>query len=295
MNLPIIQHRRAWYVVSALIVATGIAGLIMFGLRVGIDFRGGTFMSIVWEGERPTNDAVTRVFADVGISGVVVQAVGEKETIVRSPVIDELKHREIATHLEKEGKYREDRFETIGPSISAELQRKSLWSIVLVLIAILLYVAWSFRGASHMVSSWRYSIITIVILFHDVFIPIGLFAFLGKYIGAEINADFVVALLTILGYSVNDVIVVFDRIRENITRMKGATFQNIVRASINETFARNVNTSLTVFFALLAIYLFGGATTQLFALALMSGVIASLYSSTFIASPLLVSWHEKKV
>lgn len=185
----------------------------------------------------------------------------------------------------------ERRFESIGPTIGKELKQKALYAIIVVLIAIVAYIAWAFRKVSKPITSWRYGVIAIITLIHDVLIVIGIYVFLGKFLGIEVNTPFVAALLTILGYSVNDTIVVFDRIRENLPRREGE-FSEIINFSVNETITRSINTSLTTFLVLLAIFFFGGSTIQFFVLALICGVVVGTYSSIFIASPLLVVWEN---
>lgn len=188
----------------------------------------------------------------------------------------------------------EDRFESVGPVIGSELKDKSIKAILIVLISIVLYIAWTFRKVSRPVSSWKYGLIALVALFHDIIITIGIFSILGHFYGVEVGMPFVVALLTILGYSVNDTIVVFDRTRENLLHSAWDNFEEIVNRSVNETLMRSLNTSLTTLIVLLAVYFFGGATIQYFILALIIGIIAGTYSSIFIASPLLVSLAKLK-
>ncbi len=186
----------------------------------------------------------------------------------------------------------EKRFESVGPVIGQELRSRSLWAIVVVLLMIILYIAYAFRKVSRPVASWRYGLAAIIALIHDVTIPAGFFAVLGHYLGVEVGLLFVTALLTILGFSVHDTIVVFDRIRENLRKGVAGDFENTVEVSINQTISRSINTSLTVILTLLAVYLFGGETTKYFALTLIIGVFFGTYSSIFIASPLLVSWER---
>jgi preprotein translocase subunit SecF len=293
MRLPIIKLRWLWYSISLCIVGVGIVSVAAFGLRVGIDFQGGTLMSVTWEGERPSVSSVEEIFHSAGIENVVIQPVAEQEHIYRFLLIDEDIHRSLSSALAERGEIREDRYEMVGPAIGKELQKKSMWSIILVILAVTAYVAWVFRHVSRPVSSWKYGVITIIALIHDVFLPIGLFAILGHFFNVEITSAFVVALLTTLGYSVNDTIVVFDRTRENITKIgTQTTFEDVVNTSVNQTLARSINTSLTTLLVLTAVFLYGGASIQYFALALMAGVVAGTYSSIFLASPLLVSWYN---
>ncbi len=183
------------------------------------------------------------------------------------------------------------RFDSIGASVGQELRAKSFKAMLYAVIAIILYVAWAFRKVSRPVKSWKYGIVAIIALLHDISITIGVFVFLGHFLGTEINTPFIAALLTVFGYSVNDTIVVFDRIRENLHHYH-ENFEETVNDSINETFVRSLNTSLTTIIALLAVYFFGGASIKDFALALIVGLIAGTYSSIFIACPLLVTWHK---
>jgi len=185
------------------------------------------------------------------------------------------------------------RYDSVGPSIGEELKRKSLYAIIVVLIAIVLYIAWTFRKVSMPVASWKYGLTSIIALFHDVMIVLGIFAVLGKFFDIEINAAFIAAILTVLGYSVNDTIVVFDRIRENLPRSE-EDFEGTINTSVNQTLTRSINTSLTTLLVLLSILFFGGGTIRDFVLALSIGVFIGTYSSIFLASPLLVVWERLK-
>ena len=186
-------------------------------------------------------------------------------------------------------------FQSISPSVGASLLQNSLIAIVLVLIGISLYIAFAFRKASRPISSWKYGWITLLTLFHDVSIPAGLLAILGHFQGVQINSDSIVALLVVMGFSVHDTIVVFDRIRENVLNQRGKMpFAQIVNESVNQTMARSINTSLTLILVLLALYFMGPADLKYFVLTLLVGVITGIYSSIFIASPLLVAISPKE-
>ena len=192
-------------------------------------------------------------------------------------------------------------FSSIGPVLGAEAARKSLVSIALVLLCIVLFVTFAFRHVSKPVASWKYGLITVFALLHDVFVPVGVFAFLGHFQGVEVDTLFVTALLVVLGFSVHDTIVVFDRVRENLRvahdQNEKKPFENIVGESINQTFVRSINTSLTTLLALVVLFIFGGEATHMFSLALIIGIAAGTYSSIFIGSPLLVtveSWRSSK-
>ena len=190
------------------------------------------------------------------------------------------------------GALEEARFDSIGPVIGQELKNKSATALALVLIMIVVYVAWSFRGVGHVISSWKYGALTVIAGLHDIIIPLGVFAILGQTSGVQIGTSFVAALLTILGYSVNDTIVVLDRVRENLFHQEVKSLGEVVEMSIRQTLARSVNTTLTTLLALVAVYIFGGESTKFFALALLIGIAVGAYSSIFIAAPLLVSWEK---
>ena len=210
---------------------------------------------------------------------------------------DEATHQNIVKILAAEAEknkiqFEERRFSSIGPTIGAELKQKSIKAIIIVLLGISLYIAWAFRKVSQPISSWRYGVVTLIALFHDLIIPIGLFVYLGRFYGVEVGANFIVALLVILGFSVHDTIVVFDRIRENLKRYSQLSFMPLVSQSIRETIIRSLNTSLTVLLTLAALYVFGGESLKYFVLALMVGIFSGTYSSIFIAAPLLVTWFN---
>lgn len=187
---------------------------------------------------------------------------------------------------------REERIETVGPSISSNLRERT-WKIgLLVIIAIILYVAYAFRKVSKQVSSWKFGVTAVIALIHDVMITIGVFVLLGHYLGVEVNIPFVVALLTILGYSVNDTIVVFDRIRENLIKIGYSKFELVVNKGVSDTILRSINTCFTTLLVLVALFFFGGDTIKYFALALIVGISFGTYSSIFLASPILFVWER---
>ncbi len=292
----IVKHRKIWFIFSGLLVIASIIALLLWQFNFGIDFKGGSLTEIEWV-ERPSNQEVQDVLASLELGDINIKATGEKGMILRLKDIDEPTHQQILNILkEKLGDLEERRFESIGPAIGAELKKKAFWSISLALIAILIFVAWAFRKVSFPIKSYRYGIIAVIALFHDVLIVMGVFSFLGRFYGVEIGVPFVAALLTVLGYSVNDSIVVFDRIRENLLsyKTKDEEFSKTVGQSLKQTITRSVNTSLTTLFVLFAIFFFGGASIKFFALALILGIALGTYSSIFIASPLLVAWERRR-
>ncbi|MFA6603485.1 MAG: protein translocase subunit SecF [Patescibacteria group bacterium] len=294
MRLPIIKYRNVWFTISVLLVIGSIAALLLFPLRYGIDFTGGSMMEVEFTAQIPQVSAISGLLNEAGYKDIVIQPLGEKGMIIRLPGVDEPTHQQILVAMkEKLGGLVEHRFESVGPTVGNELRKNAVWSLTLVLLGICSYIAFAFRKVSKPVASWKYGIITLIpAIFHDVLLPIGVFAVVGHYFMAEINSAFIAALLTILGFSVHDTIVVFDRIRENLLKTNG-TFEEIVERSVNETLARSINTSLTIFFPLLSIFLFGGETLKWFSMVLIIGLIAGTYSSVFLCAPLLVVMQKK--
>ncbi len=294
MHLPIIKNRNLWFSVSGVLVAAAIVVLFTCPLKFGIDFTGGSLSEIEFAGTRPAPSEVSAELAAHGVNESVAQTIGDKEMIVRTKTLDETKHQEVRQALDKKfGGVTEHRFESVGPTVGDELRKKAVWSISLVLIAIALYVAYAFRKVSRPVASWKYGLATLIVgVLHDVLLPLAAFALLGKFVNAEINSSFVAAILTVLGFSVHDTIVVFDRIRENLLKTSGS-FEDIVERSVNETISRSINTSLTAVFPLVAIFFWGGESLHYFAFTLIIGLIAGTYSSIFLASPMLVAMQKK--
>lgn len=293
--INIIGYKKFWLAIAATLVLASVVFICIWGLKFGIDFTGGSLLELRFSAERPPVSEMASNLASTGIENTNIQPVGGNGMILRFKAVDEVKHQEMLKFLkEKFSGLEEQRFESIGPTIGKELRTKALYSVIIVLIAIILYIAWAFRRVSKPVTSWKYGVIAIIALLHDVLIPVGIFAILGKFMGIEINSAFVAAILTILGYSVNDTIVVFDRVRENLIKAGGdyRDFDNIVNKSINETFARSINTTLTTLLALIAVFFWGGETVKYFSLALIIGIGLGAYSSIFIASPLLVVFKD---
>lgn len=298
--MQVIKYRVIWFIVSGVLIVSSIASLFVWGLKFGIDFTGGAIQEISWKVDRPEAAAIAAVFKEQGIDDAVIQNSGTDETLLRFKDVDETTHAKILTALENKfatkdltgAKVLEEKsFSSIGPTIGNELKTKSIYAVFMVLAAIILYIAWAFRRVSRPVASWKYGLAAVVALMHDVFIPIGFFSVLGHFLGYEIDILFVTALLTVLGFSVHDTIVVFDRIRENLLKRDGQ-FDEIVNYSVNQTFTRSINTSLTVMVVLLAVFFFGGASVRNFVLTLIIGVFFGTYSSIFIASPILVEWQK---
>jgi len=300
----IIKYKKIFISISIALVFLSFVSMFVFGLEVGIDFKGGALTEVVYTTERPTQAELEQPLSSLGFGAIVLQPTGEKGYIVKSKNLDESEHKLLLQALQgstKEGEntMNEVSFNSIGPSVGRELTRKAIVAIILVSIAIILFIAFAFRKVSKPVSSWRYGLIAIVTLLHDVVMPAGLFALLSHFYGAELDTLFVVAILTILGLSVSDTIVIFDRIRENLkseNRVAGKDFSHIVGESIEQSYVRSISTSMTVILVLVALFFFGPVTTKYFALMLITGMFFGTYSSIFLASPLLVfveEWQAK--
>ncbi len=295
--LPLVSYRRLWYTLSSVVFTVSIAGILLFGLKLGIDFTGGTMMEISFATRVPSNEEILKVVLPFDLGPVTMQPLGDRSKVLRFKPVEESERAKIFQAIvqnfdpEKKGTVNLERTEAIGPVLGAELKGKTFEALVFAILAILLYITYVFRKASRPVKSWKYGVAAIVALIHDVTIPVGLFAYLGRFQAVEVDSSIVTALLTVLGFSVHDTIVVFDRIRERLQSSK-ENFATVVNQSINQTIVRSINTSLTAFLALLSVYLFGGTSTQNFVLAMMVGIVVGTYSSIFIASPLLVSWHQ---
>lgn len=297
--MNIIKYSRVWFGFSALLVTASAIALLTFGLPLGIDFTGGTLMELTFEDTQINNQAVQQklINANLDIGEPSVLATGnEGSFIIKIKNISEDVHNELKFFLKKElGEFTETRFTTIGPTVGATLKDRASVAITLAIIGIILFVAYSFRKIPRRLSSWKFGAIAIVALCHDVFITVGIFAVLSKYMGFEVNILFITALLTILGYSVNDTIVIFDRIRENLKKWrKDETFGDVANKSLVESIPRSINTSLSTLFTLSALYFLGGESIQFFVLVLIIGTVIGTYSSIFLASPLLVAWQKRK-
>ncbi|NCN25640.1 protein translocase subunit SecF [Candidatus Falkowbacteria bacterium CG10_big_fil_rev_8_21_14_0_10_37_14] len=293
--LRIIQKRKIWYSISAVLVGLSIVAYIAWGLNLSIDFTGGSLLEVSFSKTVPAVGEVQTELVKLDVKSLSVQPAGDNSLVLRFQNTDEAKHQEIVTKLTDlagtDSTVEELRFEAVGPSIGKELANNARTSIIIVILSIIAYVAWAFRHVSRPVASWKYGLAAVIALVHDVIIVIGVFSVLGHFYGIEVNSAFVAALLTVLGYSVNDTIVVFDRVRERLPKST-ENFEGTINTSLNQTIVRSINTSLTVLFALLAIIIYGGESIRYFALALFIGIFFGTYSSIFLASPLLL-WFEK--
>lgn len=292
--LKILSYYKYLFALSGIVLIFGIGSTLLYGLRLGIDFRGGSITEL-----RFLNDydpaKVKEVLNARRVPGFQLQSVGQNGLIIKTESIDKDKHDAILAELKnKIGDYEEKRFDSIGPVVGRELKQKAVYQLLLVSLGIILYIAYAFRKVARPLSAWRFGVAAIVALLHDLLVVLGIFSLLGHYLGVELDSLFVTAMLTVLGFSVHDTIVVFDRIRENIKLYAGQSIDFVINHSIAQTLVRSLNTSLTVLFVLLALLLFGGETIKYFILALFIGVITGTYSSIFVASPILVLWQRWK-
>ncbi|HUC20997.1 MAG TPA: protein translocase subunit SecF, partial [Candidatus Polarisedimenticolaceae bacterium] len=264
---------------------------VVYGLRLGIEFKGGQKLEVRGG---ISQDEVRSQTGSLGLKDVSVITSGAN-TVIRyrddaKPKVQQSNHQVLSKDLAAKG-HPEISFETVGPSVSRDITRNAIISVALASLAIVLYIAFAFRNIPPPMTSWQFGVVAIVAMLHDALLLVGLFSILGVIAGVEIDSLFITAVLTVIGFSVHDTIVVFDRIRENLRRERG-TFEAIVNTSILETLARSLNTSLTVLLALLALYLLGGESIKLFILALLVGIASGTYSSILTASPLLVTWYN---
>lgn len=294
-NFKIIQKKNIWLSIAGILFVVFAAALLVWGFKYGIDFTGGSLLEVSFTGERPAVNQIEASLADLKLSSLTVQPIGNQDMMLKFQETSEETHQSVLTRLsalsEQAGAVEELRFESVGPSIGAELKAKSLWAIFFALIAMLIYITYAFRKVSKPVASWKYGLSAIIAMFHDAVITMGVFAALGHFYGVEINTPFVAAVLTVLGYSIHDTIVVFDRVRENLPK-SDLDFEGTVNMSLNQTLVRSLNTSLTVLLVLLSIIIFGGTSIRTFALALAIGIFIGTYSSIFVASPFLVIWEK---
>ena len=297
----IVQHKNFFFILSGLLVAFSFFSMIAFRpWNFGIEFKGGSILEIGYPTGRPTQEELNKKLATLHWVAPSVQETGADAYLIRTKDLTEVERQELISVVSDNGtiKIEERRFNSVGPTIGAELRNKAGWAIVCVIFAIVLYIAFAFRYVSQPISSWVYGLVAVVALIHDVIIPAGFYIAMGHYHpDFQIDVLFVTAVLTILGFSVHDTIVVFDRTRENLKLRTWKEFDVTVGHSVEQTFVRSVNTSLTVLLVILALYFVGGETTKNFALTLAVGITAGTYSSIFLASPLLVAiedWQRKR-
>jgi preprotein translocase subunit SecF len=294
----IIRYRAVFYTISAILVLGSILAISLWGLNLSIDFKGGTLLEVGYANSAPSQATIQSDIAPLGIPASVVPSGQNSYNIRTATLTDAQKSAVLAaiapgtsTNMQIIGE------NSIGPVLGSEAAKKSIVAIILVIAAIIIFIAWAFRKVSAPVSSWKYGVVAVIDLIHNIIIPTGVFAILGHFYGYEVDTLFVTALLVILGFSVHDTIVVFDRVRENLRNAPNSQpFADTIGTSINQTFVRSINTSLTTLFALAVLYFVGGVPTAHFSLALIIGIAAGTYASICLGSPLLVTiekWQKK--
>ncbi len=316
--IDLVKYKWIPFLFSGILFTASVILLIVYGLKPGIDFTGGSLVEVSFAHTRPSVAAVETSLTPLHLGTVVVQPTGDSNMVLRLRYISPEEHEQILSALRTSFSSAsssapakpvgtqsasstvggaapdvlEQRIETIGPAISSTLRSRTLGAAIAVIVAIIAFISYAFRKVAKPVPSWRYGVAAVVALIHDVTITAGFFALLGHFYGVEVDIPFVVALLTVFGYSVNDTIVVFDRIRENLLRHRGESFLTMVNVGVSQTYVRSINTSFTVILVLLAMFLFGGASIHYFVLALLVGIFFGTYSSIFVASALLAAWQE---
>lgn len=298
MNIK--NNHSVLFILPAFFTTLAVGALIVWGLKPGIDLAGGSMLQVSYD-ERPVVEDVHTKLLELSYGEIRIQPSNDKDFILRQKELTDEEKKKLMEILATFGTVREVQFNSVGPTIGEEIVRKSWWAIALVSLSIIAFIAFAFRHVSKPIASWKYGVVAIITLLHDILIPTGLFAYLGYARGAEIGVFFIVAILTTLGISINDTIVIFDRIRENLRlneeRKTVETFGDLVWKSIFQTMARSINTSLTVIIMLVALFILGPDSTKDFSLTLIIGMVAGTYSSIFLASPLLVQiekWQSKQ-
>ena len=292
--LNIIGKKNLYFLISLLVIIPGLISLFFWGLKLSIEFTGGSRMTLVFpqKVEQRTVEQIRNTLEEEQIEVGTVQP-SDNTAIIRTGPLNQEQNKTVITTLRDEvGEFEQESFETIGPTIGKETTQKAFYSLAIASVLIVLYIAFSFRKVPRPASSWRFGITAIIAVLHDVLLVLGLFSLLGHFYGVEIDSLFITALLTVIGFSVHDTIVVFDRIRENLLKVGGLSFADIANLSILQTLTRSLNTSFTTMLVLFTLLLFGGESIRWFILALLVGVASGTYSSIFNAAPLLVAWQE---
>jgi len=288
--MDIIGRRKIWYSISAILIIPGIVALFLWGLNFGIDFKGGALLQVQY-GQTKSVDEVKNGLKDLNLGNLVITTTNNNGFLIRSEQVTPDQHAKITEALNKVGENKETSFQSVGPTVSRDIEKKAIYSIIFASLAIIFYIAYAFRRLPKPASSWRFGVCAVIALIHDLAFVIGLFAILGHFLGYEIDSLFITALLTIMGFSVHDTIVVFDRVRENLRKHPSNPFENNINTSIVQTLNRSLNTSLTVLIVLASLYFLGGLTLHHFVLALLVGIAIGTYSSIFNAAALLVTWQ----
>jgi preprotein translocase subunit SecF len=291
--MNIVKHRYLYFAISLVVIIPGIIALLIWGFPLAIDFTGGSLLDVTFSGQAPEPSQILTVYDQFGLGDSQVQSSGAQEVIIRSKDMTEDQKTQIVNAMQQ--KFNQtitvQRFDTVGPSVGREVATRAAGAVGLAAIGIMAYITYAFRGVPH---AFRYGVAAIIAMLHDVAVVVGVEAILGHFLGWEVDSLFLTALLTVIGFSVHDTIVVFDRIRENSNIYRRLPYETVVNHSVVQTLDRSINTQLTVMFTLLALVLFGGVTIRHFVVTLLVGVFSGTYSSIFNASPILVVWENRE-
>jgi preprotein translocase subunit SecF len=290
----IVNNRKFFFILSAVLVLASVFSIWKYGFNLGIDFKGGSVLEVSYGENRPAKETISTELEKVGLGNFILTPSGDRNYILKTRELSATEKVIVMSAFQGDTTNiaKEEKFSSIGPVVGSQMKNKAMVAISIVLVCILLFITFVFRKVSKPVASWKYAVVTIVALLHDVVIPTGFFVAWNHFTGGEIDLLFVTALLAILGYSVHDTIVVFDRVRESLKDGVKGSFDSVVGDSLMKTMSRSINTSLTTFLSLAALYFIGGETTKDFALLLLVGIVVGTYSSIFVASPLLVTLEK---
>jgi preprotein translocase subunit SecF len=291
--MNIIKHRYLYFLISLLVIIPGVIALFIWGLPLGIDFTGGSLLEVRFEGTRPSSSLVQETYAEFGVDEALIQPLGDNAFSIRTRAIDDATKGKIVAALEEKAGVPVTvlQFSQVSPAVGAEVATRAMGAVALAALFILGYITYAFRGVQH---AARYGVAAILAMLHDVLVVVGMEAILGHFLGWEADALFLTALLTVIGFSVHDSIVVFDRVRENSHIYRRLDYETLVNHSIVQTLDRSINTQLTVLFTLFALALFGGESIRHFVVILLVGIFSGTYSSIFNAAPILVVWENRE-
>lgn len=292
--LDVIGKKNLYFLISLLVIIPGIISLFIYGLRLSIEFTGGSRLTLVYPKEvnQQTIEDIRTSFADADIPTSTISPSGNSVVIRSAPITQKQDVQIMSVLKERTGEFTQADFDTVGPVIGEETTRKAILAVIFASILIVIYIAISFKKVPKPASSWRFGVCAILAVLHDALALIGIFSLLGHFFHVEVDSLFITAILTVMGFSVHDTIVVFDRIRENLLKTSGIPFPQLVNNSILQTIVRSLNTSLTAIIVLITLLIFGGESVRWFVVALLIGIISGTYSSIFNAAPLLVTWQE---
>jgi preprotein translocase subunit SecF len=291
MVIPFFKYRKFYYVFSSILLFSAILSLLVLKLNFGIEFKGGSILELEYLEKRPEVKEIEGKLSALNLGETMIQAIGDKGVILRTKEVNEETHQKILENLRSLGELKEVQFESIGPTISKELKEKSTLIVTFSIFVIVLYIAFAFKNLSPIVPVWKCGVVVLFCLFHDVVLPLGFLALLGKFLGVQFSIPVVIALLTIVGYSINNVVVVYDRFRETLQKFPTKPLPQAIDQSISQTLTRQINTSLTTLFPLFSIFFLVGEDLKYFSLTLILGILFGTYSSIFLALIILGNWQ----